>query len=225
MTLEHIAAPREFLDAVVRVVRRPNGVIFIQVPEAQRIVRDCAFEDIYYEHCSYFTAGSLSRLFRRLGLRVLSAEAAYDGQYLTVEAGFPGVSDRSAVDEPRFDDLSELSRHVAAFHARVRVRRAAWGQRLARWKEEGKRVAIWGSGSKGVAFLTGVPGAESIAWAIDIDPYRRGHYMPATAHRIIGPDDLRAARPDAIVVMNRVYVPEIRQMLADMALQPEVHAL
>ena len=57
MTLEHIPATGDF----VRMVRRAigdavrNRPVFFQIPEATRILRDCAFEDIYYEHCSYFS--------------------------------------------------------------------------------------------------------------------------------------------------------------------------
>lgn len=225
MTLEHIATPWSFLSAAVRTVRSPDGVVFIQVPESLRIVRDCAFEDIYYEHCSYFSAGSLGRLFRRLGLRVLGTEVAYDGQYLTVEATLPGARQAGADEEPTLDDLDELADHIASFPARLQARLRHWQSHLARWQAEGKRVVIWGSGSKGVSFLTGVPGAETISHAVDINPYRHGYFMPATGQQIVGPEQLRDIRPDAVIVMNRVYVPEIAAQLGRLGLAPELHAL
>jgi hypothetical protein len=85
---------------------------------------------------------------------------------------------------------------------------------------------IWGSGSKGVSFLTGVTGAaESVAYAVDINPYRRGYFMPGTGQEIVGPAQLSEIRPDVVVVMNSVYVPEIKAMLAELGLNPELHAL
>jgi SAM-dependent methyltransferase len=223
MTLEHIPTPELFLSAAVRTVRE-DGVIFIQVPESLRILRDCAFEDIYYEHCSYFSAGSLGRLFHQLGLRVLSTEIEYDGQYLTVEATFPGARVAST-DEPQFEDLDELARHVAGFPMRVQTKMQEWQQHLARWESQGKRVAIWGSGSKGVSFLTGVPGAEAITHAVDINPYRHGYFMPKTGQQIVGPQQLREIRPDAVIVMNRIYVPEIKAQIGELGLTPELLAL
>lgn len=224
MTLEHIPVPSAFVAAAVKTVRQPNGSIFIQVPESMRIVRDCAFEDIYYEHCSYFSAGSLARLFRRLGLRVLSYDIAYDGQYLTVEAAYPGSTQLGST-EPPLDDLSELARYVSDFPARVGKTLHEWEQRLGQWQEQNKKVVIWGSGSKGVSFLTGVPGASAVSYAVDINPYRAGYFMPATGQQIVGPEQLKEIKPDAVIVMNRVYVLEIRQMLGELGLNPELHAL
>jgi SAM-dependent methyltransferase len=223
MTLEHIPTPHVFLGAAVRTVRA-DGVIFIQVPESLRILRDCAFEDIYYEHCSYFSAGSLGRLFKQLGLRVLATHVEYGDQYLTVEATLPDAR-RASRAEPEIDDLDELAGQVATFPTRVRAKIQEWQRHLARWESERKRVAIWGSGSKGVSFLTGIPGAERVTHAVDINPYRHGYFMPKTGQEIVGPQQLRDIRPDAIVVMNSIYLPEIRSQIGELGLQPELLAL
>ena len=87
MTLEHIHPTAKFIKTVRRAIgNRLDTTVFFQIPDATRIVRDCAFEDIYYEHCSYFTPGSLARLFRRCGFEVLDLATEYDDQYLTIEA-------------------------------------------------------------------------------------------------------------------------------------------
>jgi SAM-dependent methyltransferase len=222
MTLEHIPAPREFLHATIRTARNPSGIVFIQVPESLRIVKDCAFEDIYYEHCSYFSAGSLARLFRGLGLEILSVDVAYDNQYLTVEAVHPGAAPRT---QPNTDDLAELARYADSFPDRVRRKIEGWSERLAKWRAAGKRVAIWGSGSKGVSFLGSVPNADHVSYAVDINPYRSGHFMPASGHEIVAPARLKEIKPDVVIVMNAVYVPEIKRNLAELGLSPEVDAL
>ena len=53
MTLEHIHEPQALLSAVSRsAAHRGRTIVFFQVPDVTRILKDCAFEDIYYEHCS-----------------------------------------------------------------------------------------------------------------------------------------------------------------------------
>ena len=42
--------------------------------------------DLIYEHYSYFTALSLSRLFAGAGFKPLSLEEAFGSQYLCIEA-------------------------------------------------------------------------------------------------------------------------------------------
>jgi hypothetical protein len=224
MTLEHISRPHTFLDAATRTVRAPDGAVFIQVPESMRILRECAYEDVYYEHCSYFTAGSLGRLLERLGFDLTRAEIEYGDQYLTVEAAPRGAGSTPRMPAPA--DLDELRALVASFPARVRAKLDEWAERLAGWRSAGRRVAIWGSGSKGVSFLTTVPGAsDAVELAVDINPYRQGYYMAGTGQAIVGPAALQELRPDVVVVMNRVYVPEISRTLADLGLAPEIAAL
>lgn len=224
MTLEHIARPHAFLDAATRTVRRPGGVVFLQVPESMRILKECAYEDIYYEHCSYFTAGSLGRLLERLGFDVVRAETEYGDQYLTVEATPRGTAGASHAAAPA--DLDEIAGLVASFPERVSRKLAAWAECLDAWRAAGKRVVIWGSGSKGVSFLTTVPNAaDTVEYAVDINPYREGYFMAGTAQEIVAPQALERLRPDVVVVMNRVYVPEISRTLSDLGLSPEIAAL
>ena len=46
---------------------RPESVVFFMIPEVMRILNLRAFWDIYYEHCSYWSPGSLARAFRSPG--------------------------------------------------------------------------------------------------------------------------------------------------------------
>jgi SAM-dependent methyltransferase len=222
MTLEHIWTPHKFMESAVRLVRA-GGTAFVQVPESTRILEDCAFEDIYYEHCSYFTGGSLSRLFRQLGFKVSRIDVEYGGQYLTVEA-VPASNGDEALSVEQ-NDLQKLRDLVRTFPERDAQKRGTWAQHLQDWSKAGKRVVLWGSGSKGVAFLTTIPGTQIVENVVDINPYRHGYFMPRTGQKIVSPEELKTLKPDVVVVMNRIYVPEIRQTLAGLGLQPEVLAL
>jgi hypothetical protein len=76
-----------------------------------------------------------------------------------------------------------------------------------------------------VSFLTTLGLGGEIEYAVDINPYRQGCFMPITAQRIVAPEFLRSYQPDLVIVMNSVYVPEITAMLASLDLTPEVRAL
>jgi threonine dehydrogenase-like Zn-dependent dehydrogenase len=189
--------------------------LFIQVPDSLRILRDIAFEDIYYEHCNYFTEASLVGLFARHGFGARAVCRDYDGQYLGLLARLgDGVA-------PASDD-DDVARLAAGYGTAHEEKVAAWQRRVA----EAGRVAIWGSGSKGVAFLSAL-GAEAgrVGHVVDINPHRQGMHMIGTGHPIVAPEALPAIRPDTIVVMNRVYRDEVAAMLARLGLAPALLAL
>ena len=224
MTLEHIQVTADFVGTVRRSIGdRTDTVVFFQVPNAERIFRDCSFEDIYYEHCSYFSVGSLSRLFRNCGFDVIQVETDYQGQYLMIEAKpansrlFPPMSQE--------DDLEKLKGYVSSFRKRCRDKLSDWQARLQNIPTNGRRAVLWGSGSKGVAFLTSLEASDAIKYVVDINPYRQGTFMPGTGQEIVAPDFLLRYRPDIVVVMNAVYCQEIKGTLNRLGLAPELIAV
>ena len=71
-TLEHIAQTLEFMQLVRDAIgTRDDTLFFMEVPETIRILRSGAFWDVYYEHCSYFSPGSLARVIRSCGFDLL----------------------------------------------------------------------------------------------------------------------------------------------------------
>ncbi|HPF36669.1 MAG TPA: class I SAM-dependent methyltransferase [Candidatus Krumholzibacteria bacterium] len=223
MTLEHIHPVREFIGTVRAAVGSDlDATIFFQVPDVTRILRECSFEDIYYEHCSYFAPGSIARLFRECGFRVDRVATEYDDQYLTLEA-VPVES--PAAPHPSEDDLPGLIRLADDFSVRCRNHVLSWRDRLDDLKRRDATTVIWGSGSKGVSFLTTLDVGEEVAGAVDINPHRQGHVMPGTGHRILAPEDLMELNPDAVVVMNSIYAPEIGAQLRELGLTPELLTL
>ena len=86
MTLEHIGPTYRFLRSVRSVANRRDSLIFFQVPDVERILKEGAFWDVYYEHCSYFSATSLADLFIRTGFAVKNIWTGYGDQYLMILA-------------------------------------------------------------------------------------------------------------------------------------------
>jgi len=223
-TLEHIAPTRAFVQTLRRALgERTDTLVFFEVPDTMRILREGAFWDIYYEHCSYFTTGSLARLFRACGFEVLALELDYDDQYiLLVARPAPGVTKPSL---PAEADLGAVAAAVRTFTTTLPAKRDPWRQRLVASAAQGRRTVIWGSGSKGVAFLTTLRLFEEIEYVVDINPHKDGKFMPTTGQRIVRPEFLTTYRPDCVIAMNPVYCAEIHRDLARLGLRPEVLAV
>jgi hypothetical protein len=220
MTLEHIPDTGGFTGIVRSSLDvSPDANVFFQVPDVSRVLEDDAFWDIYYEHCSYFSAGSLARLFRKQGFQVLNVGHEYNGQYITIEARRAGGPNAPIVAE---ENVAELKVQVARFADHVPRRIAEWRNRLEGYRAKGLKAVIWGAGSKGVTFLSVVSVPGAIGYAVDVNPHMAGHYMARTGIEIVTPVALRDYRPDVVIVMNPVYRKEIGEELSGLGLAPEV---
>jgi hypothetical protein len=208
-TLEHIPDVDRFLRAVASWARRnKNRWVLFEVPASERIFSECAFWDIYYEHCNYFTAVSVRYAFAHAGLEVQNLESVYDDQYLIVEAR--GTKTQVISRAP--NDVVAVQRSVAEFgeranstieHARHTIRALA---------HEG-RVALWQGAAKAVGFLTALADYDSVACAIDLNPQRHGKYLPGIGLRVVSPEDISSLNPPNIVLMNPVYFAEVLGLL------------
>jgi SAM-dependent methyltransferase len=211
-TLEHIGPTKDFMQTLRRTIGDRKGtLLFFELPDVMRVLNEGAFWDIYYEHCTYFTAGSLARLFRQSGFDIDDLYLDYDGQYLITTA-YPADGPTSSVLD-REDDLGLLTEAFRQFPGKCAGRIAYWRDMIRNFADEGQKVVIWGSGSKGVAFLTTLKIGELIEYVVDINPYRHGKYMPGSGHQIVSPKFMADYRPDKVIVMNPIYCEEIQHDL------------
>lgn len=220
-TLEHIQSTNAFVAHLRRVIGdNREARVFFEVPDVRRVLRERAFWDIYYEHCSYFSLGSLARVFRRNAFDVLELAQDYDDQYLLLVAQPAAAGTPASL--PQEDDLAQVTREVDDFEGEVGRRIEGFRQRVRNLRVAGQRVAIWGSGSKCVSFLSTVGVADDIAAVVDINPHRHGKFLAGSGREVIAPEGLVALQPGAILVMNPIYLGEIREQLRQMGLAAEL---
>lgn len=219
-TLEHIQPVKEFMQLVRRAAgQTPRAAVLFELPDVVRVLREVAFWDIYYEHCSYFSSGSLARLFRRTGFDVLDVGLEYDGQYIILEARLGELSTPPSSLE---ESVAELAEEVDRFRRRFDETLRHWRDLLAETAGGGRRAVIWGAGSKGVSFLTTLGIDHEIAYAVDINPHKQGKFMPATGQPIVAPQFLEQHPPDLVIAMNSIYLDEIGAQLSAMNLHPRL---
>ena len=213
--LEHIAKPAPFLRMVQGAGDgKTDPVIFVEVPNAMFTLKELGIWDLIYEHCGYFTALSLRRLFVEAGLNPMNIEEAFGGQYLCIEGR---RTDRQRKPENVSPDLSlaGVEKNVAAFAANYRQTVARWRRILNEIGRSGAKAAVWGAGSKGITFLNVLPSQAVIDVVIDINPHKQGLFVPGTGQQVVAPDRLPEIDPAVIIVMNPLYLDEIDQMISE----------
>jgi 2-polyprenyl-3-methyl-5-hydroxy-6-metoxy-1,4-benzoquinol methylase len=224
-TLEHIPDTLDFLTMIRKHIGdRPNVHLFIDVPEVSRILREGAYWDIFHEHCSYFSRPSLEVLFRRAGFEMVETWLDFNNQYLLMVGRATGVTTDDRAETKRDIDSIVQGAHTFESVTGPTIRR--WHDTIYRGAAAGTRIAIWGSGSKCVGFLSvlGAPTTAEIGCVVDINPHRHGQYMPGLHQQIVAPSELVNYNPDLVIIMNPIYIDEITKNLNTMGLHPEVVA-
>jgi SAM-dependent methyltransferase len=217
--LEHIQSPSRLLTDIHQMITagRHRTVVFFEVPNAKFTFRDMGIWDLIYEHCSYFSAVSLKYLFASCRFGVYDCSEVFDGQFLSVEAVakncLPNFRTRLS------GNTEETHACISTFAHRYEKAVKKWRHRLADTLGGDGKITIWGAGSKGVTFLNVLKTNNQIKYAVDINTYKQGKYIPGTGQEVIPPKRLRQYRPDAVIVMNPIYRREIRQNLERLGLK------
>jgi SAM-dependent methyltransferase len=213
--LEHIASPGDFLNLCRQTL---NGgcepVFYFEVPNVNYLFDDSSIWDLIYEHYSYFSKASLKYLFESCGFDVLRMETDFGRQYLCIDAVQSEIGDKALPNcgEP----ISEISKKAAAFSEVYYGKIRWWTHYLEKLSSRGKKLALWGAGSKGVSFLNSVGAASAMRYIVDINPRKKGKYVVGTGQRIISPQELLENIPDVIVVVNPNYMDEIQATVSAM---------
>lgn len=206
--IEHVPDPLALLQSVrAALTASPDAQVVFETPAVEWILEHVVSHDLFYEHCSYFSEGSIAYAFGRAGFAPERIERLFGGQYLWVEAR-PASADTAAPPGARLGGV------VEQFRAEDASALARASSRLSELVGDGA-VAVWGVGAKGVTFLNLVDGdAEHVCCAVDVNPRKQGQFVAGTGHPIVGPEALTERGVGAVLLMNPNYLDEC-QRLAD----------
>lgn len=214
--VEHVADPVALLRSIRQLL--PGARAFFETPDVEWILRRRAVWDFFYEHCSYFSAGSLATAFETAGFRVERVRRVFEDQYLWIEAE---PAPTRAAQHP--------ARDAGRVHALAAECGEAEGRLVGRWRAlvrrlaAAGRVALWGAGAKGVTFANLVdPQRRLIDCVVDIYPGKQGMYVPGTGHRIVAHAELARRGVRTVLLMNPNYHGEVAATLASAGLEAEL---
>jgi SAM-dependent methyltransferase len=217
--LEHVPHVADCLHDVTTWLA-PASMIVVEVPDAGAFpaVRNAPFQEFSVEHINFFSAHSLQNLFRSLGCDVVAVDEtecpvgpAATGRVVRVIAR---LNDQKIL--PVFEPHSrEAVRHYVE---KCRLDDTRMVEVLARQRQEGQPVHIWGIGTlcQRLAANGGLSGLP-IASFVDSNPHVHGQRFGDIAIR--SPDEL----PDdgsPVIIASWQFAPEIRKMIAARSLSP-----
>jgi hypothetical protein len=203
--IEHIHDPLSFMASLAQALtNRPPGRVLIETPCFDWILDHNAVEDIFYEHCNYWTADSLGWMVRAAGFHDVTIEHVFDGQYMLATAWFGGS--RCIMDKHPLHRHRHVADRARTFGARFQSRLRSWRERLAGYE----RFAIWGAGAKGVTLAALIGESVGLDCLIDINPAKQGGFAPPHGFPIVSPTVAVSRGVRQAVICNPNYAAEIK---------------
>ena len=225
-TLEHIPRPAEFVDIIQRSCSaNRHTLLYFEVPSIEWIFAENAISAVTYGHCSWFCPESLTTLFESRGFDVMLVRETFGREYLAMNA-LPrggGIPRAKALVKNRLSDIvNSADKFAAGFSQTTDSLRKQYHE----IKRDFSRVALWGAGGKGAVVLNILDvGYEDMEFVIDINPGKHWSYMAGTGQQVVPLASMTDFRPEAIMVTNPLYVDEMRGMLDQLDLHPEIVVL
>jgi SAM-dependent methyltransferase len=216
----HVPDLNDFTRGLAAVLA-PWGTVTLEFPHLERLLAEGQFDTVYHEHFSYFSLGTVQRVFAAAGLRV------WDVERLPTHGGSLRVYGCRA-DDPRptapavdavlageqAAGLTSLATYQG-FQARVHAIKDDLLTFLLAERRAGRTVAAYGAAAKGNTLLNfaGVR-PDLLPFVCDAAPAKQGKFLPGSHIPILPPEALRERRPDAVLILPWNLADELRGQLA-----------
>ena len=190
--LEHVPNPRMFVTDILEAFKSDcaETYLYIEVPNSGLTFEQGRFQDIYYDHCNYFTSNSVLRFVDLLGLELIDLSLEHNNEIISFIVKNKTLS--QSILKKNFSDAIET----------LKIK-------LDDIKPE-EKIFMWGAAGNGVTLLNVLgEGKNKIEYVIDKDINKQGRYIPKTGQLIISPDSAKSLNPSAILIMSQFHRVEI----------------
>ncbi len=212
--LEHIDQPVGFAAAIAQ--RIGAAPLYVEVPDLHWILENGVFWDFMYEHCNYFSPGTLRHALNQAGFAVGEQQGSFNGQYQWAICRADPGAPTSAAPDPN-SEIELVTRYLEQEDALL-------GAALALVGQAGNSV-LWGMASKGVIFAT-LMGSASVVGGVDVNPKKQGRFAPGSGVAIHDPTWLAGLTgPTTVFVMNGNYAQEIGRQIAGLGVSVQMVVL
>ena len=219
--LAHVPDINDFV-AGFALLLKDDGVATFEFPHLLKLLAEVQFDTIYHEHFSYLSLTAVQRIFCANGLNVFRVdELPTHGGSLRVFAQSSTSGKRptesSVADMLATESASGMLKpeHYRDFQVRTERIKHNLTRFLLDAKRDGKIVAAYGAAAKGNTLLNyaGVR-PDLLAFVADRNPAKQGKCMPGSRIPIVDEDQLKAAKPDYILILPWNLRAELTPQLA-----------
>ena len=217
-TFDHLPDPRTFCEVTRSILNSDHGLLVVEIHNLERIIERqeyCLFE---HEHSIYLTEATVRQLCDMTGLEVIDFDLVPEADrransliFVATPKGSALAGQAVAARTPAcYGDLSFYEQVGANIQQGIRHLEAF----VDRMTKDGKKLAGYGAGGRGVMTLAAMSNSEKLHYLVDKKPKRDGLVVPKCGLPLVGIASLKSDPVDHVLVFSFGYMKEIQQELA-----------
>lgn len=168
------------LIAELKALIAPGGYLVIELPDSEKILRAGNHAFVWEEHISYFTEQSLPTLAEKVGANIVwSAKYPYNYED-SLMAALQFDSNTSPCTDVAPTPSFDVNGLLQQFNQTFAMTKLEWRDLLQGFREQGKKVAVFGAGHLAVKLINFMELTDLIDCVIDDNANKAGMYMPGS---------------------------------------------
>lgn len=215
--LEHQSDVRSFLSSLICEQKYQPKNIYIEVPAFEWIYNNNNFYCFSYEHCSYFTINSLTKLLQYFGYSLKECNYTFGGEYIQCFAEKNNIPKACSLN---YSFISETGLYGYVSNLQDKIKEYSTVLMA------GNNI-LWGGSGKGVMTLNVLNVFHNdFSFVVDINSNKHNTFIPRTGQKIINPDTLATiSHVDTVFITTRLYKAEIEETLSKMNINANIHCI
>ncbi|MDR0390927.1 MAG: class I SAM-dependent methyltransferase [Planctomycetaceae bacterium] len=219
--LAHVPDINDFV-AGLKIALKPRGTITMEFPHLMRLIEGKQFDTIYHEHFSYFSFGTICRIFDARKLKIYDVEELpTHGGSLRIFAKHAennvisiseNVTNLLAEEERRGMTMLNYYKDFSLSMGKIKIDFLRF---LIERKEAGEHVAAYGAAAKGNTLLNfcGVK-VDLIDFVSDKATSKQGKYLPGSRIPVYSDNEIKKRKPNYVIIFPWNIRNEIESQLS-----------
>lgn len=229
-TFDHLPDPRAFIAATRLILNKTDGLLVVEIHNLEKIIERqeyCLFE---HEHSIYLTEATARQMCRMEGLEIIDFDLVPEKDRRANSLIFVATPKESRLATLAAEARTPADFANLDFYGRVgdniRCGIANLEAFVDRGTAQGKKLAGYGAGGRGVMTLAAMSNASKLRYLVDRKPKRPGLVVPKSGIPLVGLDTMKSDPVDEILVFSFGYMKEIQSEIGALGYKPaQFHSL
>ena len=215
--LEHMPEPTKVLN-IINSNLSSNGLGLVTVPNFDFLLKTKCFYEFVPDHLSYFTKETISNIFLNCGFVIKEISLINNENDILVIVEKSKKSKEINFKKPKAINLSSGIAEIESLKIELK-------SLVKKYKDQNKKIAIWGAGHRTLALLS-ISNLVEIEYIVDSAKFKQGKYSPVLHTKIFSPEILKKNEIDLLIVMvPGIYPDEVIKTAKNMNLKADIAKL